>query len=113
MAGEQGCGSSRERIPLQLPCNFGSVPQLLVSVHTLAGVLLTSYLTSMTFPIFFVSFLYLLCMRVCKCVADNDIAYSLLITHCSDRILTCRIKSLRSPVKVRTGCYRFNYQPGS
>ena len=32
---------------------------------------------------------------------------------CSDRILTCRIKSIRSPAKVGTGCYRFNYQPGS
>ena len=32
---------------------------------------------------------------------------------CSDRILTCRIKSIRSPAKGGTGCYRFNYQPGS
>ena len=24
-----------------------------------------------------------------------------------------RIKSIRSPAKGRTGCYRFNYQPGS
>ena len=32
---------------------------------------------------------------------------------CSDRILTCRIKSIRSPAKVGTGCYRFKYQPGS
>ena len=34
-------------------------------------------------------------------------------TGCSDRILTCRIKSIRSPAKGGTGCYRFNYQPGS
>ena len=33
--------------------------------------------------------------------------------NCSDRILTCRIKSIRSPAKGGTGCYRFNYQPGS
>ena len=32
---------------------------------------------------------------------------------CSDRILTCRIKSICSPAKGGTGCYRFNYQPGS
>ena len=32
---------------------------------------------------------------------------------CSDRMLTCRIKSIRSPAKVGTGCYRFKYQPGS
>ena len=31
---------------------------------------------------------------------------------CSDRILTCRIKSICSPAKGGTGCYRFNYQPG-
>ena len=34
-------------------------------------------------------------------------------TICSDRILTCRIKSIRSPAKVGTGCYRFKYQPVS
>ena len=33
--------------------------------------------------------------------------------NCSDRILTCRIKSICSPAKGGTGCYRFNYQPGS
>ena len=32
---------------------------------------------------------------------------------CSDRILTCRIKSICPPAKGGTGCYRFNYQPGS
>ena len=32
---------------------------------------------------------------------------------CSDRILTCRIKSICSPAKGGTGCYRFNYQPSS
>ena len=32
---------------------------------------------------------------------------------CSDRILTCRIKSICSPAKGGTGCYRSNYQPGS
>ena len=26
---------------------------------------------------------------------------------CFDRILTCRIKSICSPAKVGTGCYRF------
>ena len=34
-------------------------------------------------------------------------------SFCSDRILTCRIKSICSPAKGGTGCYRFNYQPGS
>ena len=38
---------------------------------------------------------------------------SLQVTVCSDRILTCRIKSICSPAKGGTGCYRFNYQPGS
>ena len=33
--------------------------------------------------------------------------------NCSDRILTCRIKSICSPAKGGTGCYRFNYQPSS
>ena len=32
---------------------------------------------------------------------------------CSDRILTFGIRSICSPAKGGTGCYRFNYQPGS
>ena len=40
---------------------------------------------------------------------DNDS----VTPSCSDRILTCRIKSICSPAKGGTGCYRFNYQPGS
>ena len=41
------------------------------------------------------------------CSATRDLSF------CSDRILTCRIKSICSPAKGGTGCYRFNYQPGS
>ena len=40
-----------------------------------------------------------------------SVLYKMVI--CSDRILTCRIKSICSPAKGGTGCYRFNYQPGS
>ena len=43
----------------------------------------------------------------------SPVAYALINPTCSDRILTCRIKSICSPAKGGTGCYRFNYQPGS
>ena len=43
----------------------------------------------------------------------NRLATSSEHPVCSDRILTCRIKSICSPAKGGTGCYRFNYQPGS
>ena len=50
-------------------------------------------------------------------ICDSHILKILLVTFylfiCSDRILTCRIKSICSPAKGGTGCYRFNYQPGS
>ena len=41
---------------------------------------------------------------ICNMNNNND---------CSDRILTCRIKSICSPDKVGTGVIDFNYQPGS
>ena len=44
---------------------------------------------------------------------DNYYNSPQLADICSDRILTCRIKSICSPAKGGTGCYRFNYQPGS
>ena len=60
------------------------------------------------------------CMYV---MADEADVYIMLLHYynqkelnmpiCSDRILTCRIKSICSPAKGGTGCYRFNYQPGS
>ena len=41
-------------------------------------------------------------------VVDDDASAASLESHvCSDRILTCRIKSICSPAKVGTGCYRF------
>ena len=43
----------------------------------------------------------------------SDILKEIDMIVCSDRILTCRIKSICSPAKGGTGCYRFNYQPGS
>ena len=49
-------------------------------------------------------------------VSRNPVVVQLLTIKphfCSDRILTCRIKSICSPAKGGTGCYRFDYQPGS
>ena len=49
-----------------------------------------------------------------SCTPCSSISASVVeLLICSDRILTCRIKSIRSPAKVGTGCYRFKYQPGS
>ena len=44
---------------------------------------------------------------------ESDTQVGIDNISCSDRILTCRIKSICSPAKGGTGCYRFNYQPGS
>ena len=58
-------------------------------------------------------------LRGVPVVAGGDFYFVCVQWHvsnlslCSDRILTCRIKSIRSPAKGGTGCYRFNYQPGS
>ena len=41
-------------------------------------------------------------------VVDDAASTASIESHvCSDRILTCRIKSICSPAKVGTGCYRF------
>ena len=49
--------------------------------------------------------------RFCGGGFDSFLGFEYVV--CSDRILTCRIKSICSPAKGGTGCYRFNYQPGS
>ena len=58
------------------------------------------------------SFFFFPAFMVASCSCGFFSSFSFLDV-CSDRILTCRIKSICSPAKGGTGCYRFNYQPDS